>query len=156
MEGAVRSSLVAGGEDLVAFGVEDGECVGEVGGSVVCDDVEGGDADDFAAFADGVGEGACDGDGDAEAGEAAGAEGEVDVIDMAGLPALGLCEGLDRGHEFGGVTVAFGELLGGEKSGPMGDGDGALAAAGVDGDDARERGRSSGWAHRGPFGEVMG
>ena len=136
MEGSVGLAVVAGGEDLGAFGVEDGEDVQIGWGGVVGEDVEGGDGDELEFGADGVGEGAGEGGGDAEAGEAAGADGEVEVVEVGGGPALGAGEGFDGGHKFDGVAVVFGEVVGGEEGGAGGKGDGALAAGGVDGEDA--------------------
>ncbi len=146
-EGAIRGADVEGGEDLVAFGVEDGEDEGEGGGGVVGDDVEGGDADELAGGD--LGDGAGGGDGDAEAGEGAWAEGEVDVVDVVGGPIVGEGEGLDGGHEVGGVLVQAGKGEGGEKMGALGKGDGALSATGFDGEDAWEGGICGGVVHFG-------
>ncbi len=137
-EGAGGIAFVLGGEELAAFGVEEGDNDGEFGGGVVGDDVEGGDADEFAASS--LRQSAGDGDGDAEAGETAGAEGEVEVVDVLGGPALGLGKVADGGHEFDGVALVGGELAAGEEVGAEGDGDGAEAAGGFDSEDAGEGG----------------
>lgn len=127
-------ALVAGGEDLAALGVEEGDGEGEIGRGILGDDVEGGDADDFAA--DGLVHGAGDGDGDAESGEGAGAEGEVEFVDLVGSPAVLEGEVAEGGHELGGVAVAGGELAGFEEIVAEGDGDGAVAGGGFEGEDA--------------------
>src|SRR5258708_6507537 len=124
----------AGGEDLVALGVEDDDQVGGVRGGVFGEDAEGGDGDDLCAG--GEGEWFCGRDADAEAGKGAGAGGDVNVLEIFGGPAVLFAEAIDGGDDFGSVLEAVGELGFGEDGGSLGKRDRADSAAGFDGEGA--------------------
>lgn len=134
MQDAAGIAFVAGGKDLPTLGVEDGKHDLEFGRSVFGEDIERRHPNKAATR----GLMHCPGDGhcNTEAGEASGAEREIKVLDLIGLPPLGLSQIAGCRHQFHGMPHRRRQFALRQQFRTARDGDVALAAGGFDGEDA--------------------